>query len=577
MSERFTLGIHGNFGTWYGEPNRSDPDVELMYRQNQNFHPETIMDTEEGMNQYLYEVQKNTTVIPKPKEWYDSNYSDGREEGRRRINQMYVGDSRGYAYEDEDYREIDTKFMIGPNCEKMEINVPNYRKQGSVQDVTRSLYRRANPKKHTMDYQTNKIVNSRSYQGRSDDLRLLHDPLAKRLISHDSKIPRQDVIVNPPIKYTPDKWDKHFANRASQEFSETKIKRPKDDIVQKHITKPDRNLAGKKYMEQQMKYKRSLMKTRDTGCKKREFREISEFNREGAKKGIYRSQPDYFDNLPLEPTGMHATDKINDPSMMRKNVKPGPQMFQMPQYKYQPEIYTKSDYKIDLSYDRPTGPSADRNTRHYNEYDTQPDPMLDNQEVKLQKNLEKPKVANIRKAPTETKKYGPEHIENIRPQDRHSKTPFFGIQKLEYLNSPDDYNDFKNAEQTGRSTKFGKFKNNENDDRFMTKEKNVYVEPHKEYQSDNRMKVGKNEYSDRKYSELNTTSQNKNYFQNGSKLKISDHNQYGRPVLGHTESIMKKKSKLPKYESEYTTNKTIGIRPNKRRSAAAAYWAQERH
>lgn len=340
-----------NMAVSYGEPLRRYPEMDILYEQNQKYPKESILDTQDGMDDYIFELQKPTTRLRPNKNWDTNNYEDSRNKARQRINLHTGGDIRGIVDENADYMVNNNTTIIGPSGNKMEVNVIQERHDNNPMQEYRKLMHRYTPQTERMNYQTAPINNSYRKINKSNELKLLHMPLSKGRLLGTDVVPQEMIINNNQLKYRPDKYRFSLASRNNQEFSDVYMEDPGDQIVVNKIKGSYKINDSQKRTGNNVNHKIDNV----------HYNKNTNSNRKKYKKSSGRIYPNY--------------DEISDIDIKERNHRIKPKIIVKPERRMKEDTIGNHvfdhEYRINDKITRFNGPKVNKNMRFYKEQNEQ--------------------------------------------------------------------------------------------------------------------------------------------------------------------------------------------------------------
>lgn len=162
-----------------GSFNQLEPEINHLIENNDYYEPESISQTQLGVDMYTEMKLHVATRTPKYRDWDEDNKErTNRKVASDLLNAKQYGSRRGFdVSDDEDYREVSNKHYVGG----IHTSVAERKRDGIRQHIQkRSLAKRPTRTKKTKDNQIYKANFIKDYNGVQN--KRIHDPSYRRLV-----------------------------------------------------------------------------------------------------------------------------------------------------------------------------------------------------------------------------------------------------------------------------------------------------------------------------------------------------------------------------------------------------------
>jgi hypothetical protein len=209
-----------------------DEEVNDFFEANKTPEPQTIFDTQEGIDQYMFQMQKYNTRKKEYNEDDKYDYINNRKRAQHKLNVVQFGGIRpDYTQVETDHLEMDNKVRVGIGEDSVVLH-PRKDKNGAIiRDKTRYYMKKQRFNKDRIGYQTAPVRDDKHKNANWEKLASVHNPRLRGIQTRGPDM-SQEAISNNRNKV-------HYNSlnaRESRRFTidpETMIKKCKEGITKR--------------------------------------------------------------------------------------------------------------------------------------------------------------------------------------------------------------------------------------------------------------------------------------------------------------------------------------------------------
>jgi len=174
-----------------------DDEIDKFFEQNKTHKPETIFDTQQGVDDYVFQMQKYNTGKKEMDEEAAYEYRNRREHAKSKINQVIYGDTRPVGImTDTDNLVMDNKFRIGEGADSLIID-PMKKEDGTyVRDKTRRFIYDTKVDKDRIGYQSAPVRDDPRKNANWEKMAQIRNPKLRGLMSGRRYIDEETLATN---------------------------------------------------------------------------------------------------------------------------------------------------------------------------------------------------------------------------------------------------------------------------------------------------------------------------------------------------------------------------------------------